>query len=157
MRKYYFRRTHVDERLAAELITMSLKLFFFGLALSLACAHQPVDAKPLPQKHEIRLKMGQSKWVKAGRLKVRFVSVVEDSRCPVGVNCIWAGNAKVSVVLQKAGGRQTVVELNTGVEPRVGSASGYEISLTKLTPHPRAETKINPKTYTATFTLRRKV
>src|SRR5687768_15934383 len=36
-----------------------------------------------------------------GGVKIAFVELVEDSRCPVDVDCVWAGNAKIRVRDQK--------------------------------------------------------
>ena len=43
------------------------------------------------------LKPGQSASVQDGALRVRFESVINDSRCPRGVTCIWEGDAVVAV------------------------------------------------------------
>ena len=31
--------------------------------------------------------------------KVKFAEVLEDSRCPEGVDCLWAGNARIALEL----------------------------------------------------------
>ena len=31
--------------------------------------------------------------------KVKFLEVTEDSRCPEGVDCFWAGNARLKIEL----------------------------------------------------------
>ena len=53
----------------------------------------------VPLKQEFDLKLGQSAVAGDERLKINFVSVVEDSRCPEGATCIWAGNAKIALTL----------------------------------------------------------
>jgi hypothetical protein len=40
---------------------------------------------------ELSLSLGQRTSVEGENLEVKFVEVVEDSRCPRGVTCIWAG------------------------------------------------------------------
>jgi hypothetical protein len=62
--------------------------------------------------------------------------VIEDSRCPRDVNCIWAGNAKVKLLVSKGKKRSQEVELNTGIEPTTVSVFGYEVSIKELTPYP---------------------
>ncbi|HYP52426.1 MAG TPA: hypothetical protein VEQ42_02740 [Pyrinomonadaceae bacterium] len=136
---------------------MSVWLFSLGLALMVACAQQSGGgAGQASLGQEFRLKAGREAELKAARLKVRFASVSEDSRCPTGVDCIWAGNARVSLVVQRAGGKQTTVELNTNVEPKAVSADGYELALTNLDPYPQSGAKIDPKDYTATLVVRQK-
>jgi hypothetical protein len=135
---------------------MSLMPFALSAALLLAGAQKSGATKQVSAGREFSLKMGQRARLRDGRLTVRFASVAEDSRCPAKVDCVWAGNAKVSLVVQSPGGRATTVELNTNSEPKTGSSSGYEISLKRLDPHPQSGTKINQKDYAATLILRRK-
>lgn len=47
------------------------------------------------QSNEITLEVGAS--AQLGSEKVTFVRVVEDSRCPEGTECVWAGEVKVEV------------------------------------------------------------
>ena len=135
---------------------MYFTLFSFCAVLLLACAGQAGGAGQVAAGREFKLKAGQMAAVRGERVRVRFVSVTEDSRCPVGVVCVWAGNAKVSVVVEKSGGARAAVELNTGVEPKAASAAGYEIRLVGLSPHPRVEERIDPKQYVATLVVTRK-
>lgn len=135
---------------------MSVWLFSLCLALMVACAQQSGGGGQASVGQEFSLRAGRQAELKGARLKVRFVGVAEDSRCPTGVDCIWAGNARVSLVVQRAGGPATTVELNTNVEPKAVSAEGYELALTSLSPYPQSGAKIDPKDYTATLVLRRK-
>ncbi|HEX8297698.1 MAG TPA: hypothetical protein VF594_00945, partial [Rubricoccaceae bacterium] len=52
---------------------------------------------------EVRIALGESADVDS--VPVRFVSVVEDSRCPPDVTCVWAGRARVQLSI----GGETVV------------------------------------------------
>lgn len=135
---------------------MGLTPFVLSAALLFACAQKSGGARQVAAGREFQLRAGQSASLKGAGVKVRFASVAEDSRCPLNVQCVWAGNAKVAVVLQRGGGRPTTVELNTNLEPKAVSWMNYEISLTKLSPHPQSDAKINPKQYTATLVVRRK-
>ena len=103
----------------------------------------------------IALKVGQQKLAGKGAVVVKFLSVEEDSRCPVGVQCVWAGNAKIKVKIGFAGGDSKVVEMNTGVGPKGDQLSGWAINLTSLTPLPPKNAKTRAPRYTATFTISR--
>lgn len=118
-------------------------LFVFGTVMA-------IDAQTAQQ---IKLGLNKQKVVSKDQLTIKFVSVVEDSRCPVGVDCIWAGNAKVQIKVTNRKGDSKTYELNTHLEPQSVNFEGYEINLAGLLPHPRANTRINPNRYTATFTL----
>lgn len=93
----------------------------------------------------------------AGRtLKIMFVAVREDSRCPEGVQCIQAGNARIRLRLSHARERTRVVELNTDAEPREVTYANYTIKLTNLAPAPVADRPVRPRAYVATLTLSKK-
>ena len=85
-----------------------------------------------------------------GGLKITFVELVEDSRCPVDVECIWAGNAKIKVRVTK-NGRSKVLELNTMGGAAVPSYAGYRFKLQGLTPKPRSNVRINRNGYQASI------
>ena len=87
-----------------------------------------------------------------GGVKVRFVELVEDSRCPTDTNCIWAGNAKIKVRVSK-NGRSKVIELNSLEKGKPPVFAGYSFRLTKLTPEPRTNIRINRNGYVATIEI----
>lgn len=82
---------------------------------------------------ELQMKVGDQKTADRGRLTIKFVSVVEDSRCPLGAQCIWAGNAKIKVAVSKGKMAPKLIDLNTGLEPNSVKIYGYTISLKALT------------------------
>jgi len=90
------------------------------------------------------------KPVPNARIKIKFVEMVEDSRCPTGTNCIWAGNAKVKIELTSRQRTQTF-EINSFLQPTAVKFSGYLIKLASLTPKPAAGEKIDPSKYLAMF------
>src|SRR5688500_11058174 len=61
---------------------------------------------------QLTIKNGQQKVSKTGRITVKFLELIEDSRCPADVNCVWAGVARIKVQLRK-NGKSAEVELNT--------------------------------------------
>lgn len=85
---------------------------------------------------EFTLAAGQKAFLKTDKLNVEFVSVLEDSRCPENVDCVWAGNAKVQIKVFKGKMAAQTFELNTGLEPQIIEAAGYKIRLVKLNPTP---------------------
>jgi hypothetical protein len=77
------------------------------------------------------------------------MDVIEDSRCPIGVDCIWEGNAKIRLRISKSKGESKTVELNTNVEPTTVKFEDHEIRLLRLEPIPKANEKIKAESYTA--------
>jgi hypothetical protein len=59
--------------------------------------------------------------VRLGNLRIRPVAVLEDSRCPADVTCVWAGRIRVRVAVSGAG--EPVMELNQLVAVPGGSLS----------------------------------
>ena len=45
------------------------------------------------------------------------------------------------------------MELNTNINPKSGRYLGYELSLEKLDPHPKADEQLKPSQYEATLIL----
>jgi len=85
-------------------------------------------------------------------IKIKFVDLIEDSRCPTDTTCVWAGNAKISVQLSK-NGKKKILEMNSGISPKTVHFEGYDITLTRLTPAPASNIRIRKDGYVATFTI----
>lgn len=102
----------------------------------------------------ITLNVGKQKTAKKSRLKIKFLEVTEDSRCPTGVNCIWAGNAKVKVKIIGARSSKEF-EFNTNMGPKGDTFEGWAITIDELTPAPHADKPVDPKSYKAKFTVTR--
>lgn len=101
----------------------------------------------------VNLRVHNTKKLLKSKLKIEFLSVVEDSRCPSDVNCIHAGNAKIKVRIVKRGSRAQTIELNTLQPDSAPAVHGYKLRLTALTPAPATNIRINPNGYVATIVL----
>ncbi|MEO8650168.1 MAG: hypothetical protein ABI539_13465 [Acidobacteriota bacterium] len=105
------------------------------------------------QDRRIIVQVEKEKSVSGMPLKIKFVKMVEDSRCPKDVNCVWAGNAKITVRVTK-NGRTSLLELNSNMgEPP--EFDGYRFTLIKLTPEPASNIRINPSGYMATISVQK--
>lgn len=108
---------------------------------------------------EFKVKAGRAVTLDGGRLRIRFARVASDSRCPVNVHCVWAGNAEVLVDVGGRGwGGKTTLTLNTDASPeRPGEVrhGRYTLRLLGLAPQPRSTGKIAPGRYTATLLVSR--
>ena len=110
---------------------------------------------PAQSPETLTIRLGTSKTADEGKVKVTFVSIVEDSRCPVGATCIWAGNAKIKIAVSKGKAVAKTVELNTGAEPRTVSIYGYTIKLEELVPRPGEHVKMIARPEMATLSITR--
>ena len=104
---------------------------------------------------EFELKVGRVVTLDGGGLRVGLARVESDSRCPVDVNCVWAGNAEaVFEVGARGRGERTTLRLNTNASPErpgEGRHGRYTLKLTGLAPQPHSTRKLAPGQYTATL------
>jgi hypothetical protein len=128
-----------------------IKAIFLSFALMLVFGS--VMSVKAQTNQQIKLAVKKQKTVTKDKLTVKFVSVMEDSRCPIGVDCIWAGNAKIQIKVTSRKGISKTFELNTGIQPQTIQFEGYEIKLGELSPHPKANVPANPNGYTANFVV----
>ena len=106
------------------------------------------------QDKSFTLKVEQEKVVPGTRIKVKFIELIEDSRCPTDVQCVWAGNAKIKLRFSKGSSEETV-ELNTFIKPKSVEFGGYKFSLMGLAPRPRSNIRISRLGYTVALTAKR--
>lgn len=104
---------------------------------------------------EFKVRVRHAVTLEGGSLRLKFAGVASDSRCPVGVTCVWAGNAEVLVeVGAKGGAGKRTLRLNTDPSRR-GAGEGrygrYTVRLVGLSPQPREGRSIAAGEYTATL------
>lgn len=101
----------------------------------------------------VEIKVGQERKIEGAGLRVAFERVAEDSRCPEGVQCVWAGNARARFSATDRKGECVEFDLNTGVEPFEYRFGEHTIRLAKLAPHPVADRQLNKSDYVATVVV----
>jgi hypothetical protein len=83
-----------------------------------------------------------------------FDSVINDSRCPTGLECFWAGEAAVRFKLEKKDSRPFFIDLYTGTKDTIFDE--YEFSFLQLYPYPSLGNTIEHKDYKARIVINRK-
>lgn len=101
---------------------------------------------------------GQEAVIQSEDLHVRFDSVVEDSRCPAQVVCVWSGQARVAVTVWRDQEVPVTLEFNTNPAPAENQQaltySTYTIRLESLDPYPQSpEQPIEQSEYRATMQI----
>ena len=135
----------------------SILLPLLFIASSAFAPQSATRAREVALDREFDIKIGEQVLVENERLRVTFSRVAEDSRCPEGVQCIWAGNGRIVLRVSKARRRAADVRLNTGLEPKEATYRGYEVKLVKLDPYPKKEGgKIRKRQYVATLVVSRR-
>jgi hypothetical protein len=108
------------------------------LVLGCAPAPAPGSAPALPSSSsavapgtDFALPLGQSRTV-AG-IDVRFDSVLSDSRCKPGVQCVWEGDAVVAVSLNGGEDGRKGAELHSNHRfPHTADHAGHRVELVSL-------------------------
>lgn len=107
-------------------------VFLCALAAAALAPPQAIEAAD----YSVKVRRGQKADVE--KVRVEFIELQEDSRCPVGAECIAAGNARVLLRLEAASRPPASVLLNTDREPRRSDYAGLVFELTDVLPHPKA-------------------
>lgn len=123
-------------------------------AATAACSNStPVEGElPAPGQtvpallgEEVRLAVGQAATYPEG-LSVTYVRLVGDSRCPMDVVCVWAGDA--TVLLRVADGRKVAVEVTLHTNGEVGSrehrSGAFLVTLLGVEPYPQSTAPRDP-------------
>lgn len=112
------------------------------------------EREPAPAT-ELVLRIGQSESLDADGLTMQFDRVVEDSRCPMDVTCVWAGDAVVRLTIGRRASTVTVdLRLSErGERERVEGA--YRIRLERLLPERVSTRSIDAGDYRAHLSIAR--
>lgn len=114
-------------------------------ALALSACAGPSRSTPLPDGGDVAL--GQRATVDGP--VVQPVEVVEDSRCPANVHCIWAGRVRVKMLWHRPTGEKQPFEVTLGEATPLADGS---VTLEAVRPEKRADAAIKPENYR--FSLR---
>ena len=103
---------------------------------------------------EFSLPVGKTAVLNGNGPRITFRQVREDSRCPVDVTCVWAGDAKIELTISQAGSDDTKVVSLT--PPNNETSSGdVRIRFVGLAPVPRQADAGKPKAYVAQLVVSR--
>ncbi len=134
-------------------ITLIIFLFFFVMGIS-QNAQSP--------KISIKIPLGETITIENHQIK--FVKVLEDSRCPKDVTCIWAGRAKVLVEVTEEGKEPLQKELIFG-QIKQGESKDVSLFSTSeknylgftLKPYPSSEVSLDDIEYYILLIMKNKL
>ena len=97
---------------------------------------------------EFSLKSGQVAVISDENLKIEFVEVTGDSRCPKGVTCIWEGRVSCLAEITYRGSLDSLVLTEPGLTnfPPEQSFHGYKLAY-HIEPYPQAGAEIAEDEY----------
>jgi len=109
---------------------------------------------------DTEIKVNQEVSLDKDNLKIKFLRVVEDKRCPEGLNCYWSGYAKVEIVVNAGKtdyGHHFISNIDNEAYnlTNVISVAGYRIELKfsgiipsrKFDSNKRIKKEVNPEDY----------
>jgi len=148
------RNVHSRARRHFEIRRLARAVVVATLVLASASCGRSTTAPQLGDSVDVRF--GASVEIPGDTVSVRFTDVTTDSRCPTGVQCVWAGEAvaqfwvegseMVSLRLGPAGTGTT----NIGASAIV---RGYKVALVALKPLPTAGGPVTRSDYVATLRI----
>lgn len=109
----------------------------------------PGSVEPEPETGPAVVTVGMNETASLHGVSVRPVSI-EDSRCPMDATCMWAGEAKATIVLVDGMGTSTMPIVLSG-EPVTSEIA--TISLIEVQPYPMASNPTEDAKYRFTFRI----
>ncbi len=127
--------------------TIGIAVFGWHCLLSGASFAQESSQPNLGE--EFELAVHQTDQITGEDISVTFQQVLEDSRCPIDVTCIWAGLAEVSLRVAVSGNES---ELSLSTSPPENSAvfENYTFWLNSVRPVPRSDQSTDRSAYVVT-------
>ena len=126
---------------------------------------ESINIKTIGQRLEEGDKMGESFNIKIGKtfiseqgkIKIKFADIRSDSRCPLGAQCVWAGQVSIVLNVEYPQGKLENIELTLGAgandSASIKNIGGYSIRLIYVGPNPRVGMKIEKSDYVASLAV----
>jgi len=132
--------------------TLILGLLFILLIIpiaSLSCG----DKYQTTLGKQFTLPAGKTEIITGEQLKIKFVEVTGDSRCPTGVQCIQAGDVKCLMLINYLDSQSSLTFTQLGGnEETTQDFNVYRITF-KVEPYPQAGKQIKPEDYRMIMTV----
>ena len=124
-----------------------MRSLLFATYLALAAGSDPGLDEPFS------LRIGESMKLPAAGLELRFLDVPRDSRCPLDVSCIMAGEAQVVIqAVSEDGSAELVFKLPPKGSDRQ-SFEGFSVTVAALEPQTEEARPIAAADFVATLVV----
>ena len=124
-------------------------LCLLALVAVAGCAASPSTTEGVLLGSEFTLRPGETAEVQSTGLRVTFLGVRSDSRCPADVLCIQAGDAVVGL---RVGTAEVELRSNSAPEAAVGV---YNVRVQRVEPYVYTSRPIAPDDYRAVLVVTR--
>lgn len=130
-------------------------LVIMASAMLFASACAPVETAVVAAPGQaFALPLGQTAAVRGTEVRLTFKDVRTDSRCPVEVQCVWAGEAKIGVVISNGTPEETRV-LSLTPPDNEATVGNLRIRFVGLAPVPRQADPGTNRAYVAQLVVDR--
>lgn len=103
----------------------------------------------------VTMRPGEIAYLPDGAINIVFRGVVQDSRCPIDVVCVWQGDAQVRLAVALARHAWERVDLHTSLEPKAVEFEDYVIRLVDVAPSRRSNDSVRPADYSIRLAISR--
>lgn len=140
------------------LTIISVAVFIFGCGEPETTPNSDGNDNNYPEiklEEQFNLKCGQTITINTVNIKVKFLEVTEDSRCPSDVVCVWAGQVSALLNVNNNGNDIGNVKLTLGQnkDDAVKDIGGYYLKLIDVKPYPISTQKIEKSDYIVTLMI----
>ncbi|HJP59482.1 MAG TPA: hypothetical protein VJ865_05770 [Gemmatimonadaceae bacterium] len=98
---------------------------------------------------EFNLPLGQTAALSGTGYRITFTRVTEDSRCPIDVVCVWAGDAKIQLAIDRSSAPADIRILGLTPPNSESDLNGVRIRFVSLAPAPRQSEPSGKREYVA--------
>ena len=135
------------------LFLVGLLVAVMVLVFSIGCNDQ-TDEISAELGQEVDLQPGQSLVIEDEPIKVKFVEVVGDSRCPTGATCVWEGEVSCTLEITYLDEMYTKTIVQSGLSSQyaVEIFEEYELEFT-VQPYPELDKEIKADEYRLLITI----
>jgi hypothetical protein len=137
--------------------------FLIIFLLVASCQKAPSEVSDQIINKSFKLGIGESVTIKPDNVQIGFDTVISDSRCPIGVVCLWEGESQIKISLIKS--RTTIIYGEIPIRGYVTAKDtcchkyidldGYRITLMQLDPYPQHPIPNDYTKYRATLIVNR--
>ncbi len=144
-----------------------MKLLAYGLLLVFAMSGMkkcdtPIDGKTVNAGDTFELKVDETVMIKGEKVGITYVKH-QDSRCPLNVTCMQAGEARATIKLtDESGSKEMILKSKGNCQEMDGScgemktAMGYSVKLINVSPYPGSDAAKNKEAVTAKLQVMKK-
>lgn len=123
--------------------------------LAIGCDQTSPSGPNVALDQQFFLKSGELASIAGTAVRVQFVGVINDSRCPLNATCIAAGDASIAIAVVDDQGSSRY-ELHTDPNRKNATHRDLQIELLELQPYPDTNRPTDPTAYRVALRASRK-